>query len=70
MKYTLIVQWSEIDNCFVVFLPEFEDVMQPCAHGDSYQEAVTNAQEVIDLLIQTYSEENKLMPTPQVFQVA
>ncbi len=44
--------------------------MQPCARGDSYQEAVTNAQEVIDLLIQIYGEENKLMSTPQVFQVA
>ncbi|TAF05176.1 MAG: type II toxin-antitoxin system HicB family antitoxin, partial [Oscillatoriales cyanobacterium] len=29
MKYTVVIQWSEEDRCFVVFLPEFEDVMQP-----------------------------------------
>lgn len=25
--YTILIQWSDEDNCFVVFLPEFTDVM-------------------------------------------
>ncbi|NMG57656.1 type II toxin-antitoxin system HicB family antitoxin, partial [Geitlerinema sp. P-1104] len=29
MRYTIVIQWSELDDCFVVFLPDFEDVMQP-----------------------------------------
>jgi predicted RNase H-like HicB family nuclease len=50
MKYTIVIQWSEADNCFVVFLPDFESVMQPVTHGDSYDEALQNAQEVLSLL--------------------
>ena len=49
MQYTILIQWSDEDNCFVVFLPEFTNVMQPCTHGNTYLEAVQNAQEVIEL---------------------
>jgi antitoxin HicB len=62
MNYTVIIQWSQEDECFVVFLPEFEDVMQPVTHGESYEEAIKNAQEVIDLLIDSYREEGKPLP--------
>jgi len=50
MKYTIIIQWSDEDECFVVTLPEFTDVMQPCSHADTYEEALKNAQEVLELL--------------------
>lgn len=74
MKYTVIIQWSEEDNCFVVLLPEFDDVMQPVTHGETYEEAIQNAQEVIELLVETYQEEGKPLPIPktlgQEFQVA
>ncbi|MFM6277040.1 MAG: type II toxin-antitoxin system HicB family antitoxin, partial [Dolichospermum sp.] len=29
MKYTIIIQWSEEDKCYVVLLPDFTNVMQP-----------------------------------------
>ncbi|HEY9708591.1 MAG TPA: type II toxin-antitoxin system HicB family antitoxin [Oculatellaceae cyanobacterium] len=74
MKYTIVIQWSDEDQCYVVFLPEFEDVMQPCTHGDTYEEALKNAQEVLDVLIETTLEEGKPLPMPktpeQLFQVA
>jgi predicted RNase H-like HicB family nuclease len=71
MKYTIIVQWSEEDNCFVVFLPEFEDVMQPVTHGDTYAEAFQNAQEVLELLVESALEAGQELPAPkQFFQVA
>ena len=74
MKYTIVIQWSDEDQCYVVFLPEFEDVMQPCTHGDTYEEALKNAQEVLDLLIEITLEEGKSLPEPktvgQLFQVA
>ncbi|MCT0253804.1 MULTISPECIES: type II toxin-antitoxin system HicB family antitoxin [unclassified Synechocystis] len=62
MKYTIVIQWSDTDNCFVVFLPDFESVMQPVTHGDSYDEALQNAQEVLSLL--TELDDGKL-PKPQ-----
>ena len=71
MKYTIVIQWSNEDNCFVVFLPEFEDVMEPVTHGKTYQEAFENAQEVLELLIESLIEENKPLPTIKpLFQVA
>lgn len=59
MKYTIVIQWSDKDNCFVVFLPEFETVMQPVTHGEIYEEAFQNAQEVLALL--TESDEEPLL---------
>ncbi|MBP5974333.1 type II toxin-antitoxin system HicB family antitoxin [Brasilonema sp. CT11] len=65
MKYTIIIQWSEEDQCYVVFLPEFTDVMQPCTHGETYEEALKNAQEVLEMLIETSLENNEPLPEPQ-----
>jgi predicted RNase H-like HicB family nuclease len=71
MKYTITIQWSEEDNCFVVFLPEFEDVMQPVTHGDTYNEACQNAQEVLELLVESALEAGQILPQPKkLFQVA
>jgi antitoxin HicB len=67
MKYTITIQWSEEDNCFVVFLPEFEDVMQPVTHGDTYEEALKNAQEVLELLIESALNNKENLPKPNIF---
>lgn len=67
MKYTVIVQWSEEDQCFVVTLPEFIDVMQPCTHGDTYEEAIKNAQEVLELLVESAVKNGESLPEPQTF---
>lgn len=45
-----------------MFLPEFEDVMQPVTHGDSYEEAIYNAREVLELLIESCKAEGKPLP--------
>lgn len=65
MKYTIIIQWSEEDQCYVVLLPEFTNVMQPCTHGDSYEEALQNAQEVLEMLIETALENGESLPEPR-----
>ena len=65
MKYTIVIQWSEEDQCFIVFLPEFKNVMQPCTHGDTYEEALKNAQEVLELLIESAREAGEPLPEPE-----
>ncbi len=62
MKYTIIIQWSEEDNCFVVFLPEFKNEMQPITQGETYEEALKNAQEVLELIVEEYQEDGKPLP--------
>ncbi len=68
MKYTIVIQWSDEANCFVVFLPEFETVMQPVIYGETYEEAFQNAQEVLALL--TESDEEPLPSPKPLWQVA
>ncbi|MEL7244202.1 MAG: type II toxin-antitoxin system HicB family antitoxin [Cyanobacteria bacterium P01_H01_bin.150] len=68
MKYTIIVQWSDKDKCYVVSLPEFENILQPCTHGDTYEEAVKNAQEVLEMLIESALEDGETLPEPKTWE--
>ncbi|MEC4812600.1 MAG: type II toxin-antitoxin system HicB family antitoxin [Scytonema sp. PMC 1069.18] len=65
MKYTILIQWSDEDDCFVVTLPEFTNVMQPVTHGDTYEAALKNAQEVLEMLIESYTEDGQPLPEPR-----
>jgi antitoxin HicB len=68
--YTITIQWSEEDQLFLVTLPEFTDVMQPCTHGKNYTEALQNAQDLIESLLQIYQQDHKPFPQPKFLQVA
>lgn len=63
LPYTIVIQWSDEDQCYLVHLPEFPS--QPFhTHGDTYEEATKNAQEVLELLIEEYQEDGKPLPKP------
>jgi predicted RNase H-like HicB family nuclease len=68
--YSIIIQWSEEDQLFLVTLPEFTDVMQPCTHGQTYEEALQNAQDLMESLIEIYQQDHKPLPLIQLSQVA
>ncbi|NHC34319.1 type II toxin-antitoxin system HicB family antitoxin [Scytonema millei] len=69
MKFTITIHWSEEDNCYVVYLPEFKDFTnQPATHGETYEEALSNAKEVLEMLIEEFQEEGKELP--QLMQLA
>lgn len=57
MKYTIVIQWSEEDQCFIVSLPEWGEFCH--THGDTYEEALKNAQEVLELLIESSLEDGE-----------
>jgi len=59
--YSLLIQWSDEDQVFVVTLPEFHGCK---THGATYQEAAKNAEEVLELLIETYQAEGRSLPEP------
>ena len=61
LPYTIIIQWSSEDKCYLVNLPEFP-TQKYHTHGDTYEEAVKNAQEVIEMLIAEYQEDGKPLP--------
>ncbi|NDJ16078.1 type II toxin-antitoxin system HicB family antitoxin [Myxacorys almedinensis] len=65
-QYSMIIQWSTTDTCYVVFLPDFaEVVMQPCTDGTTYEEAARHGQEVIESLVEILTEEGKPLPEPK-----
>ena len=63
-KYTIIIQWSEEDQKYIVSLPEFGPYAH--THGDTYEDALKNTQEVLELLIEDYQTNNKELPKPLI----
>lgn len=64
-QYTIIIQWSDEDLCYVVSLPEWGEFCH--THGDTYEEALKNAQEVLELLIESALKQGEPLPEPQLF---
>jgi predicted RNase H-like HicB family nuclease len=61
-RYEIIIYWSNEDQAFVVEVPELPGCM---AHGNSYEEALANAKEAIQLWIDTANEFGDPVPTPK-----
>jgi predicted RNase H-like HicB family nuclease len=62
IRYELIIYWSEEDNAFVVEVPELPGCM---ADGKTYQEALANAQVIIQEWIETARELGRPIPEPK-----
>ena len=65
LKYQMIIQWSNEDNCFLVALPDFPG-QQWRTHGDTYEEAVANGKEALESLIISYEADGEPLPKPTV----
>ena len=61
-RYELIIYWSKDDESFVVEVPELPGCM---ADGQTYAEAVANAEVVIDEWIETVRKLGRLIPEPR-----
>lgn len=64
LHYTIVIHWSDDDNCYLVHLPEFPS-QQFHTHGDTYEEALQNDREVLELLVQEYQSDGKPLPEPK-----
>ncbi|MBE9137654.1 type II toxin-antitoxin system HicB family antitoxin [Nodosilinea sp. LEGE 07088] len=65
LRYEMIIVWSEEEDCFLVHLPDFPEQTYR-THGSSYEEAVRNGREVLQLLLE---EDGLPLPEPK-FSVA
>ena len=61
-KYELIIFWSEDDQRYVVEVPELPGCI---ADGETYQEAVQNAEIVIKEWIETAQNLGREIPQPK-----
>lgn len=62
IKYELIIYWSEVDQAFIVEVPELPGCV---ADGETYQEAVQNVEVVIQQWIETAQELGRPIPEPK-----
>ena len=66
--YSMVIEWSDEDQAFVVFLPEWEGrVYQPVSDGATHEEAARKGQDVLDTLIRITQEDGKPLPEPPTF---
>ncbi len=62
VKHGPITYWSEEDQAYLAEVPELAGCI---AHGDSYESALANAKEAIQLWIDTAKEFGDPIPEPK-----
>ncbi len=62
IRYELILYWSDVDQAFIVEVPELPGC---AADGETYQEAVQNAEVVIQEWMQTAQALGRPIPEPK-----
>lgn len=61
-KYEIIIYWSKNDNTFIAEVPELAGCM---ADGETYQEALNNAEIVIDEWLEIALSIGRAIPEPK-----
>ena len=62
MRYELIIYWSNADDSFIVEVPELAGCM---ADGATYEEAIANAQLIVQEWIDTAKSLGRPIPEPR-----
>lgn len=62
MKYEIIIYWSNEDDAFVADVPELPGCM---AHGPTQESALRNAQEAMELWLETARGFGQNVPEPR-----
>jgi predicted RNase H-like HicB family nuclease len=61
-KYETIIFWSDEDQAYLADVPELPGCM---AHGETYESALANAKDAIQLWLDTAEEFGDLIPEPK-----
>jgi predicted RNase H-like HicB family nuclease len=59
-RHKMVIVWSEEDDCYLVHLPNLSEQTYR-THGDSYEEAARNGEEVLQLFLE---EDGLALPKP------
>ena len=61
-RYEIIIYWSKEDNAYLAEVPELPGCM---ADGESYQQALQNAEVIIQEWVETAEELGRQIPGPR-----
>lgn len=67
--YSMVIKWSDEDNCYLVHLPDFP-FQKFHVNGDTYEEAAKHGQEVLDTWIEVYQQDGRPLPKPKTLDKA
>ncbi|HWS83208.1 MAG TPA: type II toxin-antitoxin system HicB family antitoxin [Ktedonobacteraceae bacterium] len=67
VHYSIHIHWSDEDKLFIATLPDFPNCS---THGKSYEEALQNAQEVLELLEESLEALGLPLPPPRPYAAA
>jgi antitoxin HicB len=71
LHYSMLIEWSEEDQAYLVTLPEWANrVMMPATHGSTYSEAVQHGQEVLEMLMNSALQGGEPLPSPKTHAAA
>jgi len=65
--YTLEIMWSDEDQCYVVFAPEWEHFVGPIAEGVTYEEAAAKGRNALENMIDFSQERGDPLPQPKTY---
>ena len=65
-NYSIVIQWSTQNECFVASLPEWENCN---TQGKTYEEALENARKALAFLVESSVSEGKPLPETKGFQL-
>ncbi len=61
-RYTVLIEWSEEDQAYVVSFPEFPTLH---THGATRREALENAEQVLDMAAEVAARHRQSLPRPE-----
>lgn len=59
----MFIQWDDKDNIYIISIPE----LKIRTHGKTYEEAIKNALEAIELWLEVATQDRRPIPPPQVY---
>lgn len=69
-RYSMLIQWSFEDRCYVVYTPDLSyRFTQPCAHGETCEEAARNGEKVIEFMVDWLETDGESLPMPKVLTI-
>ncbi len=67
MMYSIVIEWSDGDQCYVVTLPEWaEQYAMPCGDGRTYNEALQSAKDALETFVNLAQRDHTPLPLSRV----
>lgn len=70
-KYSLLIEWSEEDGCYLGTCPEFRSIVNmggPFVHGDTWEEVGKEAKIALQGIMESLEENSYTLPEPNLYK--